>query len=247
MREIMRQERKISRKQLPAKFHLFPKLPTEIRIIIWRFTLEARAVEIQWTETRGFFTRVPTPMALRVCRDSREAVNSLYPRCFGNVLYEPKIVFNFTLDTLYIDQNLQNQALHFLASLSTEEVAKIRYLAVDNYINEDWEYGGSIEWDLLKVFNKLASNMPALQEYRLVRNLVFCSDDEVQEGIGPMHLYEEWPLEIWRQHCCDHDHFIDYESDDECDCDTPPDTTKETAGLKIPKMGAIWGWRPTKD
>ncbi|KAH6717012.1 hypothetical protein BKA61DRAFT_733216 [Leptodontidium sp. MPI-SDFR-AT-0119] len=246
-KEAKKQERKASKMPAPLKsFTLFPKLPTEIRIMIWDLTLEARTVEIQWTETCGFFTRVPPPKALRVCRDSRDAVKSKYPLCFGNVIYPPSITFNFSLDTLYVDQDFQHQALHFLASLSTEEISKIQYLAVDYLLNVDFE-AGDMAYDLIEVYRKLASNIPALREYRLVRNLAYCIDEDINEGIGPMQLYEEWPLGVWMQHCCDPDGFH-YDDDDYiCEEHQLPDADEATAGLKVPKMGHIWGWRPIKN
>lgn len=92
-------------KTLPllASFILFPKLPAEIRQIIWRLTLQPRIVEVKFIESRGFYTRVPTPTALQVYRDSRRALLASYPTCFGNVIYTPLILFNFSLDTLYFD------------------------------------------------------------------------------------------------------------------------------------------------
>ncbi|KAK0102839.1 hypothetical protein ONS95_000963 [Cadophora gregata] len=244
-KDIKRRERKAAKMRAPlTSFHLFPKLPTEIRMMIWKLSLEARTVEIQWSETRGFFTRVPTPIALRVCKDSRDAVKSKYPLCFGNVLYKPSTVFNFSLDTLYVDQDLQHQAFYFLASLSAEEVAKMQSLAVDHFLNEDFDIGVKIEWDLIAAYRKLASSMPALQEYRIVHNLAYCTDEEFYGGSGPMMLYEDWPDGIWEQHCCDPELYC-YESKDYiCECHRVPDATSEVAGLKVPKMGAIWGWRP---
>ncbi|KAH7313168.1 hypothetical protein BKA65DRAFT_154496 [Rhexocercosporidium sp. MPI-PUGE-AT-0058] len=247
-KELKTQERRASRMPTPLKsFPLFPKLPTEIRCMIWDLGLEARTVEIQWTETRGFFTRVPTPNVLRVSRDSRGAVKLKYPLCFGNVIYKPSTIFNFSLDALYIDQDLQHQALHFLASLSSEEIAKIQYLAVDSFLNEDFEIGGEMEWNLIEAYRKLAFSMPALQEFHLVHNLVHCTEDPIKDGDAPMELYEEWPIGVWMQHCCDSDDFH-YDDDDYiCEDHELPDADVATAGLKVPKMGAIWGWRPIKD
>ncbi|CZT03786.1 uncharacterized protein RAG0_10431 [Rhynchosporium agropyri] len=230
-----------------TSFPQFPKLPTEIRFMIWNLSLEARTVEIQWTENRGFFTRVLTPVALRVCHDSRDAVKSQYPHCFGNVIYKPVTAFNFSLDTLYVDHDLQHQALHFLGSLSAKEVAKVKYLAVDDILNEDFELGGDMEWDLLTAYRKLAANMPALEEYHLVSNVAYCVEDGVNDGDGPMELYEDWPEGVRRQHYCGPEMWIgDEEPSFSCDHDELPAHTKELAGLKVPKMGAIWGWRPLK-
>lgn len=42
----------------------------------------------------GFSSRVPVPAGLRVCQDSRAAVESLYPLCFGNYLWGARIRFD---------------------------------------------------------------------------------------------------------------------------------------------------------
>lgn len=244
---MRKQERKASKMPPPlTSFPLFPKLPTEIRLMVWNFSLEGRTVEIKWTESRGFFSRVPTPIALRVCQDSRDAVKSKYPLSFGNVIYKPSTVFNYALDTLYIDQDVQHQALHFLASLSAEEISQIKHLAIDSFLNEDWEIGGEMEWNLVEAYRKLASSMPALREYRIVHNLAFASHEEFQEGNGPMELYEDWPNGIWKQHCCDPDGLYWDDDDFECDDHLLPVAVNAIRGLKVPKMGSIWGWRPVK-
>ncbi|PVH69462.1 hypothetical protein DL98DRAFT_522166 [Cadophora sp. DSE1049] len=248
-KEIMRQERKAAKMPSPlTSFHLFPKLPTEIRMMIWELSLEARTVEIQWTETRGFFSRVPTPMALRVCKDSRGAVKSKYPLCFGNVLYKPSTSFNFSLDTLYVDHCFQNQALHFITSLSPDELASIRYLAVDSMLNEDFMGDSMVDWDPSAVCRKLASSMPALQEYLVVHDFFYWTWDDIEEGNGPMELYEDWPDGVWKQHYCDPDayHYDEGIEDYTCELHELPGVDKLTAALKVPKVGSIWGWRSLK-
>ncbi len=85
------------------EFTIFPKLPIEIRQTIWKLTVRPRTVEIYRSTTRGYWSNVKVPTALRVNRDSRNAVSYLYPLCFGSVFHEPRIVFNFSMDILYFD------------------------------------------------------------------------------------------------------------------------------------------------
>jgi len=91
-------------------FVRFPDLPIEIRIMVWRFTLPSRTVEIDFNLKRGFYSRAKIPVALKVCKDSREAVSTyifcnlsalatdfrqvikFYSTCFGSILYDPRVV-----------------------------------------------------------------------------------------------------------------------------------------------------------
>jgi hypothetical protein len=92
-----------------TSFTKFTDLPIEIRNIIWRLTLQARAIDISYRMDRGFYSRTKVPIALRVCHESRMAVSIVhttsssftdlklqvvkdYPLCFGSVLFAPTIV-----------------------------------------------------------------------------------------------------------------------------------------------------------
>jgi hypothetical protein len=110
---------------LLTSFPQFSKLPTELRALIWNASLQPRVVEIMFVESRGFFTRVGSPTALRICKDFRAAVMSSYPVCFGNAMFKPRTVFNLSLDTLYIGLLVQDQVLHLVASLGIKELAEL--------------------------------------------------------------------------------------------------------------------------
>ncbi|KAH9203591.1 hypothetical protein DL95DRAFT_142795 [Leptodontidium sp. 2 PMI_412] len=87
------------------RFTLFTSLPLELRFIIWRLSLAPRIVEILTSDhcTKGFYSQAALPAALHVCRESRQAVEVLYPRCFGSFLQPERVRFNFDLDVLYLD------------------------------------------------------------------------------------------------------------------------------------------------
>ncbi|PMD47462.1 hypothetical protein L207DRAFT_158225 [Hyaloscypha variabilis F] len=112
------------------EFTIFPKLPIEIRQAIWKLTVRPRTVEIYHSTTRGYWSNVKVPTALRVNRDSRNAVGYSYPLCFGSVLHEPRIVFNFSMDILYFDDMMWTEIPRFLTSLKDAELTKIQSIAV---------------------------------------------------------------------------------------------------------------------
>jgi hypothetical protein len=119
-----------------TSFELFPTLPTELRDMIWQHTLEPRAVEIQYSVKNGFYSTAKTPVVMRACPDSRNAVIKSYPLCFGSILHSPSIVFNFSLDTLYFEIDMQPRITQFLVSMSKTEVESIQPIAVDHVIAE---------------------------------------------------------------------------------------------------------------
>lgn len=229
----------------------------ELRTIIWKLTLQPRVVEIQFDPNRGFYNRVPTPAALRVCKDSRAEIIKLYPTCFGNHVYPPSTLFNFRIDTLYVDECLQTHTLLLLASLKDHEMKGLRFMAIDHWINEDTEIGGNTEVDTFKSFKKILPAMPSMQALQVVYNLECWGDTDFPGGSGPMELFEEWPDRLKKLHCCldyltfsemgfdecDEDELLEYV----CDDHYLPESDEELAGVDLPIMGSIWGWRPTKD
>jgi hypothetical protein len=112
-------------------FHPFPRLPAEIRAIIWELSLEPRIVEIGFTDEEGFYQKCEIPLELMVSQYSRNVVARSYPLCFGSLRYKPSIRFNFAIDTLNLDQTFKYR-IPFLFSLAKyEELAILRYLALD--------------------------------------------------------------------------------------------------------------------
>lgn len=93
-------------------FTLFPRLPMEIRELIWHMTLPGpRLVEIQYkhssssegnTLLSGAFPRRPPPVSLRVCQESRNKALRVYTLCIPTKIGVPKCYFSPPLDTLLL-------------------------------------------------------------------------------------------------------------------------------------------------
>lgn len=119
-------------------------LPFELRNAIWQYTLmpEPRIVELdhRWDEDSGWWlygTRTPTPIALRLCRESRNAVISLYPLCFNSKAFPSTIRFNLELDTLFLHHKSFDQPeaiFSFFDQLNILEVSSLRNLALGEMI-----------------------------------------------------------------------------------------------------------------
>ena len=69
-------------------FHLFPRLPTELRLQIWEMTVEPRTVELHCNHRTSYpdfygvkiHSSTPPPATLHACRESRNRLWTLYPQ-----------------------------------------------------------------------------------------------------------------------------------------------------------------------
>ena len=170
--------------------------------MIWEFTLTPRVIETEFLTERGFYTRVPTPLALKVCKDSREAVERLYPGCFGNNIYEPRILFNFSMDTLYLDSGVQHQTLLLLAGLNEAELKGLRFMAIDDTINENYDISDTTEYDTFELVKKLLPKMPSMQALQIVQNVEDWNELSLPGSLAPMQLFEKWPDMLEVYHSC---------------------------------------------
>jgi hypothetical protein len=82
--------------------------------------------------TTGFYSQAAPPAALHVCRESREAVEALYPLCFGSFLQPERVRFNFDLDILYLDISQEEDGLYRLFGVWKEtELVRLKYVAIN--------------------------------------------------------------------------------------------------------------------
>jgi hypothetical protein len=230
------------------KFTLFPKLPIEIRQAVWKCTLQPRIVELSHSCERGYYSRVETPVSLRVNKDSRKAVGFLYPLCFGSILHQARIVFNFSMDTLYFDEMIWNEVPNFLVGLKDFELQQLQYIAFDRLIDEarEWDdmyYNPYLNMDCLQ---KAATAMPALKEiYIVVKIDEMWHEHHYPESNGMIKLSEEFPSEL-KKYCWDPEDSDDGHLDMECECMLKPKYTDELKDFDVPKKDSIWGWRLMK-
>ena len=211
--------------------------------MIWRHTLEPRTVEIEYSVNHGFYSRAKTPIALRASHDSRRAVAKSYPICFGSILHNPSTVFNFSLDTLYFEADIQDRFTQFLVSLTKTEAESIQSLAVDSMIDENigqeyWSEDGAV--DTLKTASRC---MPALREFLVVQNIDdFWHQHGFPIGVGPLVLFDEFPHDLQLFMWCEGMHM---EDDTEfSECQELPSLEGFLKGFHVPTR-SVFGWRPT--
>lgn len=114
-------------------FHLFSKLPIEIRRKIWALNLPGpRLIEV--IERNGNFYGCAYPVInLAVCRESRNEGLKTHPLSFSVEDAPPLIAFNFEIDTLLLGRKLQDEDNHiwFRRKCDERELASVQFLMVD--------------------------------------------------------------------------------------------------------------------
>ena len=211
--------------------------------MIWRHTLEPRTVEIEYSVNRGFYSRAKTPIALRACPDSRQAVVKSYPVCFGSILHNPSTLFNFSLDTLYFEANTQDRVTQFLVSLSKIEAESLQSIAVDWMIDEYMEQEYWSEDRAVDTFKAASHAMPSLKEFLVVHNIDdFWHEHGVPTGVGSVVLFDEFPYELQLFMWSEGMH-MDYDGEF-LECQELPISDQITKGFGVPTR-SVFGWRPT--
>jgi hypothetical protein len=212
-------------------FTVFPNLPLELRCLIWEKTCEPRIVEVSY-EDDGFSSLSSVPMALRVCKESRDTVIHSYPLCFGSIFYPPKIRFNFTLDTLYIDNKIEEDIPHFFSTLREREISSLRFLAIDGYF-----VGPTSQYDVAFISNmrRAVKSLTGLKELLVVFDLTVMTSRTL--GCGADHfleLFDDLPKELQEQN---HKLHID-------PLPCPEDLEKQEFHLwEAPVCRPVYGWR----
>jgi hypothetical protein len=155
------------------RFTLFTNLPLELRFMIWRVTLVPRVIKLRHSaKYAGFYAIAAIPIALQVCRESRTAVESFYPLCFGSFLQPERIRFNFQLDTFSLLTEDEEEAVpHLFGILKQSELESLRQVAIDECLL-DSEASSSL-------WNKAILSMNGLKRLTIVRDALFTlrSDD----------------------------------------------------------------------
>jgi hypothetical protein len=160
-------------------FTLFPHLPLELRLKIWRSTLPGPrnvGVKIRFKDGRfgGWVARDCTPrppMALQVCHESREEARKYYVLSFGTTLYPPTVYFNYKTDTLCFGDGMD---LHGRASARTGSAT-----GASDYLLNLW-HG--------KTYNSFKNDTKAIQA-RSVRYIALDVDESIYSR--PSFCWEE--------------------------------------------------------
>ena len=98
------------------------------------------------------------------CQESREAVLPLYPKCFNAFNRPARILFNFEIDTLYLDKSQIFPIRQYLVGILKEkELARLKFVAIDESLLAEGLFGKGIQ-DALKAMKKL-------KEFKVVHDI----------------------------------------------------------------------------
>lgn len=129
-----------------TSFTLFPGLPTEIRLKIWRLIAPGpRTVLVQYSTKckisafTGWTSPYPPPVILAICQESRLEALKSYQLAFGSYFHPAKIYIDFSIDTLrfenapkewepFWDPNEQHYSERTLTASRSREVGPSDYL-----------------------------------------------------------------------------------------------------------------------
>jgi hypothetical protein len=119
--------------------HLFPKFPTEIQLKIWGYTFpNARVINIRYDSKDDAYTSSATPpVALFVCKQSRDEAKRFWKLTFGKTVNEGRIWINFDIDpvlfTLTSDgRHVMHRQLRYLDDFASnfKGIENIKVLAL---------------------------------------------------------------------------------------------------------------------
>lgn len=138
-------------------FHLFPKLPPELRTRIWEYALPpGRLVRIFYTEIyypsgtysdedlgqTTFTSNTPAPALLHACAESRIVALRVYKLCLGTAQSPAAIYLDLSVDTLYFgrfaDKERIFNARTLVNTFAEEDFQNIRHIAV--HYDTFWRY-----------------------------------------------------------------------------------------------------------
>ncbi|EPE29431.1 hypothetical protein GLAREA_00591 [Glarea lozoyensis ATCC 20868] len=141
-----------------ATFHPFMRLPSELRIKIWRYNFPGpRVVAVRYArgQNRYVSDRAP-PVLLHVSSESRSVFLSTYEALILSPSHDSSVFIDFERDTLFFDHlNCSPRGDLALDLASSPQRDKIIQCAIDAQL-----------WEVLRVFRH-----DSMSEIRFLRNL----------------------------------------------------------------------------
>ena len=122
--------------ELPTKFELFPKLPPELRLKIWKLVPEYRVVEVIFKQDHrknNYKFLATIPAILHANHDARVEGLRRYKQVFKTKWALNGVFFDFESDTLYLSRFAgDSQKNLFLRKVKRAELVQVQNLAAAN-------------------------------------------------------------------------------------------------------------------
>jgi hypothetical protein len=182
-------------------FTLFPKLPAEIRLVVWKYALAIQRISVikrnrHWnfsTAIKPFIITHPSPAPalLHVNRESKCLAEKAYQQPAFNCLINAPRFFNFEVDALHLRFFLSSLFWCTLVPKVVRDSTKVQHLAI---------YGGACS-----LFFRLPLSYPeqTFRPFKLLKTLTLVPYDlrGLQEAVAAS-LEELWKklrteVEVW--------------------------------------------------
>jgi hypothetical protein len=154
-----------------ATFELFPKLPAELRIEIWKLVPAPRIVVVHFHidgRKRAYKFGASLPVILHACQESRHEALKIYHRAFDSKWALNCVYFNFKSDILIFGFAYTRQKEFFLRKLKPNDLGRIERVAL---LPQDFE---------------LVPKLPGLKEVKVFRShplpLPACTSDMMAQS-----------------------------------------------------------------
>lgn len=160
--------------------HLFSKFPAEIQIKIWKYTFPGkRIVRVKYNaEEEAYMSSANPPVALFVCKQSRDEAKKFWQLTFGSTVDNGRIWVSFDIDQVFVMPTIRNPFDLEKFVMHTEGAQRLKELAV--YISKTEPYERSPITILIGFGKRLSDRMPRLEQVWLVRN--FDCSDSLKDG-----------------------------------------------------------------
>lgn len=171
-----------------GKFVYFPFLPGEIRLKIWEYVLltpyspiirQFFQNEFSIRPTAKYVNMTRTPVALRICHESRVEALKFYKLCLGSVSSPARTFLDYSTSYVYLCTRRSGYFRPMMKGLGPRDLSQIRHLTLklrDWFCNDDvefrdaiWRFKGLKTLQLLVSALKVDAEMRSKEAVRCVR------------------------------------------------------------------------------
>lgn len=189
---------------------LYQRLPTELQLQVWEYTLEPRCIKIFYESLNDQSPQDDQdgapPLALQVCHMLRAQFLPRYPKLFqeghdSRLHVRPNVRINPELDTILVYSACSSSLIYLSTGTCKQDLARIRHLAVSSVL---WQTAvlsyGYPEWR--SAMSKLAN----------LATITLITDQRLPSGGADIPLkqaaaktlqlvqaeHEDWPIPVFR-------------------------------------------------
>lgn len=161
-----------------SQFSLFPNLPSELRIKIWRVAFPGpRCVAVRYNKQHAQYTSDgPPPTLLQTCAESRNIFLSTYEKLMFSPKHESSVYVDFSRDTIYFNSLACSPDGDLAFDLATSpQRQKILYCAIDAQL-----------WEVLRIFRD--SSLSEVAQLRNLKTIALVLRQDYERTLGAVPI-----------------------------------------------------------